>query len=73
MTAEKNYSTMTKEELEEDTLQDKVDYAIWALVQLNEPRAAEFVRELNVRYKTVKIQANNYKKALEALDHASKQ
>ena len=35
--------------------------------------SVETVRELLVRYRTVKIQANNYKKALEALDHASKQ
>lgn len=33
----------------------------------------EAVKELLTRYKTVKIMANNYKKALEALDHATKQ
>ena len=34
---------------------------------------AEYVAQLIVRYKAANIKANNYQKALEALDHASKQ
>lgn len=34
--------------------------------------SVETVRELLVRYRTAKIQANNYKKALEALDRVQK-
>lgn len=30
----------------------------------------DLIRELIVRYRTARIMANNYKKALEALDHA---
>lgn len=33
---------------------------------------AEYVAQLIVRYKAANIKANNYQKALEALDHASK-
>ena len=35
-------------------------------------KSVDTVRELLVRYRTAKIQANNYQKALEALDHAQK-
>ena len=55
----------TSEELEleiEDVIR-KMDY--FELKQ-----SAEVVRELLVRYKAALITANNYKKALEALDHA---
>ena len=42
------------------------------LDRINQPVYAEYVRRLNVAYKTQCIQANNYKKALEALENASK-
>ena len=50
----------------------KVEDAIREMDYFNlSQESIETVEELLVRYKTVKIMANNYKKALEALDHAN--
>ena len=43
------------------------------LDHIDQPVYAEYVRRLNIAYKTQCIVANNCKKALEALDHAGKQ
>lgn len=58
--------TMTANELE-IAAQERIDYL------KNEKRefgTAEIFNELLVRYKAARIQANNYRKALEALEHA---
>lgn len=56
---------MTAEELENEAL-DVAD----RLEENGDDREAEIVRQLIVRYRAALITANNYKKALEALDHA---
>ena len=56
----------TPEELEREAL-DVSD-----LLEANdEDHAAEVVRQMIVRYRAMRINANNYRKALEALEHAS--
>lgn len=59
---------MTPEELER-----KYHEVVAYLRNIGYDAYAEYVAQLIVRYKTANIKANNYKKALEALDHASKQ
>lgn len=43
------------------------------LRKIDQPEYADVVRQLEVRYKAARITANNYKKALEALENANKQ
>lgn len=59
---------MTAEELEV-----KATEAMCYLEATGLKEYSETVNQLLVRYKAARITANNYKKALEALDHASKQ
>lgn len=57
-----------------DKFECRVEDAIREMDYFNvSQNSVDTVRELLVRYRTVKIQANNYKKALEALEHAGKQ
>ncbi len=60
--------TMTAEELE-----IKCHEVVAYLRNIGDNVYAEYVAQLIVRYKAANIKANNYQKALEALDHASKQ
>ena len=55
----------TSEELEKEALDvaNTVEAA-------GDDDVAEIIRELTVRYRAARITANNYKKALEALEHA---
>ena len=57
-----------------DEFECKVEDAIREMEYFSVSQASvDTIRELLVRYRTRGIVANNYKKALEALDHASKQ
>ena len=61
---EEEIEMMTPEDLENEAL-DAAD-----LLEANdEDHAAEIIRQLIVRYRAARITANNYKKALEAIDH----
>lgn len=59
---------MTPEELE-----IKCHEVVAYLRNIGDNVYAEYIAQLIVRYKAANIKANNYKKALEALEHAGKQ
>lgn len=59
---------MTPEELE-----IKCHEVVAYLRNIGDNVYAEYIAQLIVRYKAANIKANNYQKALEALDHAGKQ
>ena len=61
---EEDIEMMTPEDLESEAL-DAAD----RLEENGDDREAEIVRQLIVRYRAARITANNYKKALEAIDH----
>lgn len=53
--------------------EQKVNDAVGELSSSGKDYHAMLMRELFIRYKTARITANNYKKALEALENAGKQ
>ena len=61
---EEEIEMMTPEDLENEAL-DAAD----RLEENGDDREAEIVRQLIVRYRAARITANNYKKALEAVEH----
>lgn len=62
---EEEIEMMTADELENEAL-DAAD----RLEENGDDREAEIVRQLIVRYRAARITANNYKKALEAVEKA---
>lgn len=56
-----------------DELELVAEEVIAFLRKIDQPEYADIVRQLEVRYKVARITANNYKKALEALENAGKQ